>query len=237
MDAWAMTTLSLFPHLASMPHVAGMQMSAPGWSPGAWALLIAMWWIMMIAMMAPSATPALLLYARVHRHATAKERTGNELAPVGAFAAGYLSVWLAYSVIATVVHWALDRTGLISSMMMGSQNRWLSFAVLLAAGVYQLSPLKSVCLAHCRSPASFLTRHWRPHASGAFSLGVLHGAFCVGCCWVLMGLLFVGGVMNLVWIAALAVLVLIEKALPAGAWVGRGAGVALIAWSLATLLV
>ena len=122
-------------------------------------------------------------------------------------------------------------------MLMGSQSRWLSSAVLIAAGLYQLSPLKHACLSHCRAPASFLARHWRPHVSGALRLGALHGGFCVGCCWMLMALLFVGGVMNLGWIAALAVLVLVEKVLPAGRWVGRAAGAALISWGIATLLV
>ena len=122
-------------------------------------------------------------------------------------------------------------------MEMGSQSRWLSATILIAAGLYQLSPLKHACLAHCRAPASFLSRHWRPHASGAVRLGAMHGAFCVGCCWMLMALLFVGGVMNLVWIAALAFLVLIEKLLPPGQWIGRVAGAALILWGVATLLV
>jgi predicted metal-binding membrane protein len=120
---------------------------------------------------------------------------------------------------------------------MGSQNRWLSGIVLIAAGLYQLSPLKNFCLSHCRAPAAFLSRHWRPHTLGALRVGALHGAFCVGCCWMLMALLFVGGVMNLAWIAALAVLVLVEKVFPAGQWVGRAAGIVLIAWGSATLLI
>ena len=122
-------------------------------------------------------------------------------------------------------------------MMMGSQSRWLSGVVLITAGLYQLSPLKNICLAHCRTPTSFLSRHWRPHALGALRLGAMHGAYCVGCCWMLMALLFVGGVMNLTWIAALAILVLIEKVLPPGQWVGRGVGIALIVWGVATLLI
>jgi predicted metal-binding membrane protein len=122
-------------------------------------------------------------------------------------------------------------------MMMGSRSRWLSGGVLIAAGLYQLSPLKNVCLAQCRAPASFLARHWRPHASGALRLGAQHGAYCVGCCWMLMALLFVGGVMNLIWIAALTTMVLIEKVLPRGQWIGRSAGVALAGWGVATLLV
>jgi predicted metal-binding membrane protein len=113
----------------------------------------------------------------------------------------------------------------------------LSGAVLIAAGLYQLSPLKNICLAHCRTPTSFLSRHWRPHAPGAIRLGAMHGAYCVGCCWMLMALLFVGGVLNLTWIAPLAILVLIEKALPMGHWVGRAVGIALIGWGFATLVV
>ncbi len=113
----------------------------------------------------------------------------------------------------------------------------LSGVVLITAGVYQLSPLKNICLAHCRTPTSFLSRHWRPRALGALRLGVMHGGYCVGCCWLLMALLFVGGVMNLTWIAALAILVLLEKVLPPGQWVGRGVGIALIVWGVATLVV
>lgn len=245
MSACEMTTLSLFPHQAAMPpdmhnmNMSDMDMStAPApWDLSAWALIIAMWWIMMIAMMSPSAVPTILLYATVHRHALAQGQVQDRLAPTGAFAAGYLTVWLGFSVVAAVLHWALEYAGLVSTMMMGSQSRWLSAGVLIAAGLYQLSPLKHVCLSHCRAPASFLSRHWRPHAVGALRLGAIHGAYCVGCCWMLMVLLFVGGVMNLAWIAALAALVLIEKVLPAGQWIGRGVGIVLIAWGVATLVV
>jgi predicted metal-binding membrane protein len=248
-SAWDMTTFSLFPHLHMAPasgvpamDMPGMEMSGGAtapvpWSPALWALTVAMWWIMMIAMMVPSAAPTILLYARVHRHAQAQGQLREKLAPTGAFAAGYLLVWLAFSLAATALYWALENTGLVSAARMGLQSRWLAGAVLIAAGVYQLSPLKYVCLAHCRAPASFLAQHWRPHGWGALRLGALHGAYCVGCCWILMALLFVGGVMNVAWIAALAVLVLIEKVLPAGQWVGRGAGAILIVWGLATLLI
>ena len=228
--------------MPTMPGMSSMDMDAmaPGratWGFATWALMIAMWWIMMIAMMTPSAASTILLYARVHRHALAQGQVQDKLAPTGAFAAGYLLVWLTFAAFAAALHWALESTGLVSAMMMGSKSRWLSSAVLIAAGLYQLSPFKNICLTHCRMPTSFLSRHWRPHASGALRLGAMHGAYCVGCCWMLMALLFVGGVMNLTWIAALAILVLIEKALPAGQWVGRGVGVALIGWGVATLLV
>jgi predicted metal-binding membrane protein len=256
MDAWDMTRLALFPHQQAadmstdMPgmdmtsDMPGMDMSAMPmatepriWGPAIWTLMIAMWWIMMIAMMSPSAAPTVLLYARVHRHALARGQIQDKLAPTGVFVAGYLLVWLGFSVVAAALYWLLEREGIVSATTMRSQSRWLSGIVQITAGLYQLSPLKNACLSHCRAPAAFLSRNWRPHALGALHLGALHGAFCVGCCWMLMALLFVGGVMNLVWIAALAILVLAEKLLPAGQWVGRAAGSALIAWGGATLLV
>src|SRR6185295_17016087 len=209
MSAWEMATLTLFPHQHApdvMPGMPGMDMSAmdPGWTAwgfATWALMIAMWWVMMIAMMTPSAAPTILLYAHVHRHALAQGgQIQDKLAPTSAFAAGYLLVWFGFAAAAVTLHWAMERAGLVSAMLMGSQSRWLSGAVLITAGLYQLSPLKNVCLAHCRTPTSFLSRHWRPHALGALRLGAMHGAFCIGCCWMLMALLFAGGVMNLVWI-------------------------------------
>jgi predicted metal-binding membrane protein len=187
-------------------------------------------------MMTPSAAPTVLLYGWIYRHAQAQGREQG-LAPTWAFAAGYLLVWLGFALAAVGLHWGLERTGLLSPAMMGSQSKWLSAAVLIAAGLYQLSPLQGACLNHCRSPAHFLSRHWRPGAAGAVRLGALHGAHCVGCCWMLMALLFVGGVMNLAWIAALTLLVTAQKLLPGGRWVGRAAGVAMLAWGAATLLV
>ena len=252
MSAWEMTTSSLFPHtraeaptpmvMSDMPgmDIRGMSTAADSsarWTVSAWALTIAMWWVMIIAMMTPSAAPTILLYAQVHRHAVAQGQLETKRAPTGAFAAGYLFVWLAFSVAAACFYWLLNQSGLISAGTMGSQSRWLSAGVLIAAGLYQVSPLKNVCLAHCRAPSQFLSQHWRPGVGGAFRLGVLHGAYCVGCCWMLMALLFVGGVMNLIWIAALTLVVLMERALPVGAWVGRSAGAVLVAWGIATLLV
>jgi predicted metal-binding membrane protein len=240
MSAWEMTTLSLFPHRGSgeaLRGVSGAATAAPAWTLITWALMIAMWWIMMVAMMVPSAAPAILLYARTYRHAVAQGQIQGRPAPTGAFAAGYLLVWLGFSLAATVLNRMLESADLVSAMSMGSQSRWLSGSVLITAGLYQLSPLKQACLSHCRAPASFLARHWRPHAWGALRLGVLHGAYCVGCCWMLMALLFVGGAMNLAWIAALTVLVLAEKVSQAGQGVGIGAGLVLIVWGLASLLV
>lgn len=234
MSPWRMTTLSLFPHKVA-EDAAAMGM-ASAWSLGLWTLTLAMWWVMMIAMMAPSAAPTILLYGRAHRHALGREQVTGP-APTWAFAAGYLLVWLGFSLAATGLYWGLERMGLVSAATMGSGSRWLSGAVLVAAGLYQLSPLQQACLGHCRSPAAFLSRHWRPGAAGAVRLGVLHGAYCVGCCWMLMALLFVGGVMNLAWIAALTLLVMAEKVLPGGPWIARACGVAMLGWGAATVLV
>ncbi len=239
MSAWQMTTFALFPHQHSTDAMSGMDTfaTATHWGATAWTLMIAMWWIMMVAMMTPSAAPTILLYARVYRHAVAQGQVQGTLAQIGMFAAGYLSAWLAFSVAAACLHWALQRAGLISAMMMGTQSRWLSGTVLIAAGLSQLSPLKDICLTHCRAPAAFLSRHWRPNAAGALRLGAMHGGYCVGCCGLLMALLFVGGVMNVAWIAALALLVLLEKVLSRGKWIGRCSGVVLIIWGTATVLV
>jgi predicted metal-binding membrane protein len=239
MSASQMTTLALFPHRQAAAAMSGMDtfVTATHWGVTAWSLTIAMWWLMMVAMMIPSAAPTILLYARVSRHALARGQSQGRFAQIGMFAAGYLLVWLAFSVAAAWLHWSLQHAGLISAMMMGTQSRWLSGAVLIASGLYQFSPLKNICLAHCRAPAAFLSRYWRPNAGGALRLGVLHGAYCVGCCWALMTLLFVGGVMNLVWIAALAVLVLAEKVIFRGQWVGRCVGTVLVIWGVATLFV
>jgi predicted metal-binding membrane protein len=241
MNAAEMTQFALFPHRPELGTMAGMDMAGAQPPPARWdlaraALIAIMWWIMMIAMMAPGAVPAILLYARVHRHALAQGSDQHRLAPSWAFAVGYLLVWLAFALVAAALHGLLEQTGILSAMTMGSRSRWLSGAVLIGAGLYQLSPLKHRCLAQCRAPADFLTRQWRPHLAGALRLGALHGAYCVGCCWLLMLLLFVGGVMNLVWIAALTLLVAIEKIFPAGGWIGRGAGLVLMLWGLATLL-
>lgn len=194
------------------------------WSLHYGVIMLAMWWVMMVAMMIPSAAPMILLYGRVYRH----NHGAGAAAPTLAFLGGYLLAWLAFSVLATALHWWLEYLGLVHGMLMWSTSYTLSGALLIAAGFYQLSPLKRACLAHCRGPAAFLSRHWRSGVSGALSLGLRHGLFCVGCCWVLMVLLFVGGTMNLVWIAGLTLLVLMEKLLPGGQWVGAVSGVVLL---------
>ena len=190
------------------------------------AALIAMWWLMMLAMMLPSATPIILLYARVRQ-----AREGDAaVAQTWVFLVGYLAVWLLFSIVAASVQ------SLITDSSMALRSRAAQGAVLVAVGLYQLSPLKSACVSQCRSPGQFISRHWRPGWEGAFRLGVIHGAYCVGCCWMLMGLLFVGGVMNLLWVVGLTILVAAEKLLPGGSLLAKVSGVAFILWGLARAL-
>ena len=205
---------------------AGMpDMSMPAMRPP-FAALALMWWVMMAAMMLPSAAPAVLLYARVRE----MRSRDADIAQSWVFLTGYLAIWLLFSLAAA----ALQQQ--VAGPPMAVQSRVLQAIVLIAAGLYQLSPLKAACLGECRAPAQFLSRHWRPGATGAVRLGVMHGAYCVGCCWLLMALLFVGGVMNVAWIVALTLIVAAEKLLPGGAWIGRAAGVGLIAWGFVRLL-
>ena len=226
MSALDMTAVSLFPHL--QPDMVGEMESD-------WGIVVTMWWVMMIAMMTPSAAPLVLLYGRMARHQAA----GASRAYVDPLflLSGYLLAWLAFAIAATALQKALEPAGLISSMMLWSKSAPLSASVLAAAGLYQLSPLKHACLNHCRAPLTFLMMHWRPGRLGALIMGARHGAFCVGCCWMLMALLFVGGVMNLVWIAVLTVFVLVEKLSPAGPLIGKASGALLLIWAAGTLLV
>lgn len=191
------------------------------------SLVLAMWFVMMVGMMLPSATPMILLYARVGRHATAQ---GTPFAATGVFAAGYLAVWFVFSIGATVSQWLLDRALLLSPMM-ESSSAVLSGILLIVAGAYQWTPLKHACLSKCRAPVAFLhaAGGFRRDPAGAFAMGMQHGAYCVGCCWPLMLLLFIGGVMNILWIAVIAIFVLAEKVLPGGDRVGKIAGVLLAA--------
>jgi predicted metal-binding membrane protein len=185
-----------------------------------------MWAVMMAAMMLPSVLPVILLYARVGRH---RESQGRPRQPAWPFVGGYLLAWTGFSVLATLANWALHAGSSLSSMM-GSATPLVGGLVLIAAGIYQWTPLKSACLTHCRSPAGFLADHWREGGAGALLMGLHHGAYCVGCCWLLMALLFVLGVMNVAWIAVLTLFVLAEKLLPRGDLLGRASGVALSGW-------
>lgn len=190
------------------------------WAGVDFLLMFLMWAVMMVGMMVPTAIPMILIYAAVVRNAS---RKGETLAPATVFVSGYVAVWTLFSLGATLAQWALDQAALLSPMMVSS-SPVLGSILLVTAGIYQLTPAKGACLRHCRGPAHFIARHWRPGIGGAFRMGLKHGAYCLGCCWILMGLLFVGGVMNLLWIAAITLFVLLEKVVPFGASGGRLAG-------------
>lgn len=239
MTAWDMSSLDLAlgrtpPMATGMGGAAMAAMATPaGWSLGYAGLLVVMWWVMMVAMMLPSAAPMILLHAAIGRQRRQSARA--VLLHSGIFAAGYVVVWGVFSVLATTAQWAFERAGFLSPNMMNMRSLLFAGALLVGAGLYQLSPLKRVCLARCRSPAQFLTEHRRPGRWGAFRMGADHGAFCAGCCWGLMALLFFGGVMNLYWIAGLAVVVAIEKLLPIGHIVAKVFGVLFVLWGTSFL--
>ena len=217
-----------------MMDMGGGQMMAmpPEWTLGYGLVIFVMWAVMMVAMMLPSATPVTLLADSVARKRAA---AGSAVrATTALFVFGYLSVWFVVAAAATTLQWVLDEAGLLSKTM-AFGNIILAGTVLVAAGVYQWTPLKDACLRHCHSPFDFLLFHWRDSALGTVASGVRHGLFCRGCRWMLMALLFVGGIMNLAWIAAIALLVLIEKTLPWGRRVSQVTGVVLVAWGAVTL--
>jgi predicted metal-binding membrane protein len=211
-------------------------MMAPGfmpWTPLHATFVFAMWSVMMVGMMTPSAAPMVLIYAQVARQA---RTLGGVFVPAGWFAGGYLLAWTLFAALATAAQYGLERAALLSPAL-AATSRYFGGGILLLAGLYQLSPVKNACLVECRAPLQFIQRRggFKPGIRGSLRLGFLHGLYCVGCCWLLMMLLFVGGVMNVLWIAAIAIAVLAEKLLPGGPWLARSAGlVALLfgAWML-----
>jgi predicted metal-binding membrane protein len=205
------------------------------WTPYYWLIGFVMWAVMMVAMMLPSTAPMVLLYARVVHHADAKNGTNDGPASIAAFAGGYLSLWIVFSMLAIVLQFALERSGLMT-VMMSSRSADLSGGLLIAAGLYQLSALKTACLRHCRGPAAFITTHWRPGVAGAWWMGLIHGTYCVGCCAMLMLLLFVGGVMNLVWIAGLTLFVAVEKYVPFGETIAKVTAALMVVAGLGLIL-
>lgn len=202
------------------------------WSVAYGLLMLVMWAVMMAAMMLPSAAPMILLYAAMARRQLER---GQASADAGAFTLGYVLVWAGFSLAATLLQFGLERLSLMTPMMQTSSVA-LAGAVLIGAGIYQWTPLKQACLRLCRSPLNFMLTEWREGSRGAFIMGLRHGAYCVGCCWVLMLLLFVGGVMNLLWIAGLALFVLVEKVAPAGLRLGQFSGALLVIWGIGTWL-
>lgn len=195
-------------------------------------MLFVMWSVMMVAMMVPSAAPMILTFAMINRRRRHRE---EPFVATAFFLAGYLMVWTGFSVLVTLAQWKLHAAALLSPMMV-STSPILGAILLLAAGAFQWTPFKDACLTHCRSPMGFLTTQWREGIRGALFMGLRHGSYCAGCCWFLMALLFVAGVMNLLWVAAITAFVLIEKVIPRGDLVGRAAGGVLVLAGLALLL-
>jgi predicted metal-binding membrane protein len=233
MDGMDMTGFRMIP--------AGMGLMMPAsapWQPIEFIFMFVMWVVMMIAMMTPSIAPMILLYARVGRQAAMQ---GKPFASSNWFFGGYLLAWVAFALVATLTQWAAERASLLTPMM-ESASVIFGSALLIAAGLYQWTPLKHACLRQCQAPLQFVQRHggFRRGAKGSLELGVRHGAYCVGCCWALMALLFAGGVMNVLWIAVLTIFVLLEKVIPAGrviAWVAGAVLVASGGWLLAAALI
>ena len=214
--------------MTSMPR--DMLMARPDWTPAYAATVFVMWWVMMIAMMVPAATPMILLHMELQRRS---KGAAGALRSTAGFGAGYLSVWGLFSVSAMLLQWLMDEAGWLSAMM-ATSTLSVGGLILLAAGAYQLTPLKRSCLARCQSPIRFMVSHQRPGLFGAFRLGLMHGTHCVGCCAFLMILLFFGGIMNLYWIAGLVYMV-IERVLLRRRWVSQVAGAILIVAGMALI--
>lgn len=228
-------------HLAAaMPPMAGTMpgMALPHfqpWQPADVILTFVMWSVMMVGMMTPSAAPVVLTYAALTRNRPVRR---GPFTGTAAFLLGYTLVWSAFSAGATLFQWALHAAGSLSPGMLRATPA-IGGSLLIVAGAWQLTPLKDACLSSCRSPVGFLMAAWRDGVGGALAMGTRHGAYCVGCCWSLMLVLFAVGVMNLLWVIALAAFVLLEKLLPTGRWLSRSAGVLLIAagvWLLASAM-
>jgi predicted metal-binding membrane protein len=224
--AWVWVVRTAAPGLANVgAAMAGMPGMSTAASPGiGW--LAGMWAVMMVAMMLPSATPTILLFGSVARR---RRLQGQPAVPVAVFALGYLAVWIVYAIVAGAAQWELHRVALLSPAMAAGSPAFAG-GLLIAAGIYQWLPVKGTCLSHCRSPLGFFATEWREGIGGALAMGMRHGTYCVGCCWLLMALLFVAGVMNLAWVAIIAGFVLVEKLVPRGDRLGRLAGLGLVLW-------
>jgi predicted metal-binding membrane protein len=226
--AWAYIVWLALAMRNAQPTMTGIMMpGGTAWSPAHGFFVFTMWTVMMIGMMTPSVAPMIALYSQVARQA---HTLGKVFPPASWFTAGYLIAWTLFAAFATAAQYGLERAALLSPMM-ESTGRYFAGAVLLIAGAYQITPVKNACLVQCRAPLRFIQKHggFKAGIGGSLRLGLLHGTYCVGCCWALMMLLFAGGVMNVLWISALAIVILAEKVLPGGAWIARGAGVAAVA--------
>jgi predicted metal-binding membrane protein len=222
--SWLYMYLQLSP-MAEMDEMA-LPVTFRRWTAADFVLNCAIWWVMMPGMMLPSAGPMVLTFATVNRR---KRARGQPFVPTVVFISAYLIVWGLFGVAATLADWGLEQAALISPITQ-RLSPTLSAAVIIVAGVYQLTPLKYVCLTNCRSPFDFVINHWRDGPVGALRMGFEHGLYCLGCCWFLMALLFAAGTMNLLWMAAITAFVFAEKLLPGGRWIARVSGVLMVAF-------
>ena len=230
--AWAYTIALARHGAAHGPADLLLGVQARPWTASELGTTFVMWGVMMVAMMAPMAAPMLLALARIGR---AQPDASGPLLPATGFLLGYLGIWTGFSLAATLAQWHLHELALVSAQG-ASRDPVFAGALLLGAGAFQLTPLKQACLTRCRSPLLFLMSAWRPGAWGGLRMGILHGGFCLGCCWALMALMFVGGTMNLLWCAGLMLLMLAEKLLPPGRAVSHGVGIVLMVFGSYTLL-
>ncbi len=210
--------------------MAASGMAASGWSTDGFAAFVVAWSVMMAAMMFPAAAPMLLLFRRV---SSQRRAAGGGFVPTWIFAAGYLLVWTAVGALT----WAIVRlgSGLAGTLTTTERGTWAPLAlgaVMVLAGLYQVTPLKGVCLDHCRTPIGFVITHWREGRQGALRMGLVHGAYCLGCCWALFAVLVGAGVMSLAWMLLLTLVVFAEKVLPAGRGTSRVVGVAFLTFGV-----
>jgi predicted metal-binding membrane protein len=213
-------------------NMLGMDAGTRPWRPGDFFMMFLMWAIMMMAMMLPTALRAILIYARI---AAQGRQDALPITPIYIFSGAYIAIWTLFSVAATLMQWGLQSAALLSPMMVSS-SAGLGAALLITAGIYQFTPLKEACLKHCQSPIMYLAANYKRGNTHAFQLGLKHGSYCLGCCWVLMGLLFLGGVMNLLWILAITLFILAEKLLPPTLHGTQLSGVAMILAGIAFLV-
>lgn len=204
----------------------------PEWTWTDFGLLFLMWLVMMIAMMTPSVTPLLLIYAAVNRN---RRQQQNPYTSPAYLLMGYFLVWAAFSLFATILQWLLQQVSLLNPDM-ETTSKVLGGIILIGAGIFQFTPFKHRCLSYCRTPLNFLQQHWQEGKRGALQMGMKNGLYCLGCCWILMIVLFVAGIMNLLWIALIALFVLLEKVLPAAKPVSLVAGAVLIGYGIMMLL-
>lgn len=204
----------------------------PEWTATDFMLLFLMWLVMMIAMMLPSVAPLILIFATVNRQRRKQDRPFVNTAYL---MAGYFLVWAAFSLAATTLQWLLQQIALLNPEMKIT-SKIVASLTLFVAGIFQFTPLKQTCLKYCRTPLDFIQRHWKEGKKGALGMGIENGFYCLGCCWMLMVLLFVAGIMNLLWIALIALFVLIEKVSPQIKWIPYAAGIALIAYGCLLLI-